>query len=226
MIVVYPYRKSNSYDNELRYSLRSLSNIKVDKVFIVGECPDWVTNVTHIKSPQAESKTSNVYRALKKACYAVPEDEFLLMNDDFYIMEPMDEIKLYHGGALDEFLKKYNSSFPDSYYTKLISVMNEKLGGEANHYELHVPMMINKYHALTILEDDRHRGSMFRTVYGNKFYEGRGERIEDVKIYRRTTDDIQCGESGFLSSDDSAFSGKMQSLLSRKFPDRCIYEMY
>lgn len=36
---------------ELRYSLRSLRNVPHGRVWIFGDCPDWVTNVNLVHQP-------------------------------------------------------------------------------------------------------------------------------------------------------------------------------
>lgn len=228
MDVLVPYRRSGSFDRELRYMLRSLSNLEcVDKVYMVGEKPTWVQNVEFIEMVQGSQKGVNTRNALILGCLSGISDDFILMADDIYITKPMKEIKLYHGGSLDVFLKKFSARYPVSYYTKKIEKTAKKLPDNPKHYELHVPMVINKHTALSFLADPTFHGMMFRTLYGNIVHEGRGEEIKDVKYYDRTAGpwfkDI---EVGFLSSDDKRFKGEVEDYLSRMFPRMCKFEKY
>ena len=207
--------------------LRSLSNIKdLGKVYVVGESPDWLQNVEFIPMTQGAQKGVNTRNALIKACQSDVSDDFILMADDIYITSPMDEIKLYHGGSLEEFLGKYMSRFPKSYYTKKIEkTMGILIADDAKHYELHVPMVINKHAALSLLTNPELHGMMFRTLYGNTTLAGAGEYAKDVKYFRRTTDKwYQNTPVGCFSSDDSRFKGEVEGFLLRKFPNKSIYE--
>ena len=58
MDIVYLIKVDPENDSEeLRYSLRSLKNIPHQKVILVGEKPEWVTNVEFI--PVAQTKTKH-----------------------------------------------------------------------------------------------------------------------------------------------------------------------
>lgn len=62
--------KKTITNEELRYSLRSLSNIKHDKVIIFGDLPDWVNTETVYYIPT--EKLPNCYETttnnIKLAC--------------------------------------------------------------------------------------------------------------------------------------------------------------
>ncbi len=76
-------------DNELRFSLRSVSKnlSNVGKVFIVGECPDYLKNVIHIPASDifdsAINADGNMTHKLLLVCNNKElSDDFLFMNDD------------------------------------------------------------------------------------------------------------------------------------------------
>lgn len=102
MDVVYVLGKGSlANDDEIRYSLRSVEQYCEDlgNVYIVGECPDFLCNVTHIAY---EDKHKRPWKnTLDKVKYVSSldslTDDFLLMNDDFFAFAPfrIDELPYY-----------------------------------------------------------------------------------------------------------------------------------
>lgn len=100
MDIVYVVREGDN-NEALRYSLRSLKNIKHDNVYIVGHKPKWVKNVIHIERMQRtfnkfQNITRNMYYASKNN--EISED-FMYMDDDNYIMREIDEVYPQHRGT-------------------------------------------------------------------------------------------------------------------------------
>lgn len=224
---VIPYRRSRTFDKELRYALRSLSNLEnLGKVYIIGEKPDWIQNVEYVPMSQTSQKSYNARAAIALACQTVESENFILAADDIYITKPMDEIKLYHGGDMQMFLDKFNARFSASYYTqKIKETIKHFEGDNLVHYELHVPFVVNKELALSLLANPDYSRLMFRSVYGNVFLEGAGEEITDVKYYNRLKGPwFKTTPIGIFSSDDSRFKGEVEDYLKRLFPKKSIYE--
>ena len=106
--VIYPIGTGSKWqNNELRYSLRSLSKISgIGDVFIVGEKPDWVQNVIHI--PCKDVPFRKEYSIYTKIMAAVNDDRvsncFLFMNDDHFCLQDIDvtEIENYASGTLED----------------------------------------------------------------------------------------------------------------------------
>lgn len=93
MDVVYILGTGSKFKNlEILYSVRSLSKymIDLDRIFIVGEDPGFLPWANHIPaSDLTDSKWKNAYFKIKQACGLKDlSDTFLLMNDDFFILEP------------------------------------------------------------------------------------------------------------------------------------------
>lgn len=90
MDVVYILGEGSLVNNlEMFYSLRALQQHMRDlrNVYIVGICPRWLRNVEHLAVPDVhEKKWKNAHTKILAAC-AHPDlsDEFLLMNDDFFV---------------------------------------------------------------------------------------------------------------------------------------------
>lgn len=102
MDVVY-YVRPGERNEELRYSLRSLQNMPHERVWLVGHKPAWVTGVEHIPNrSNGSSPQHNATSHLLAACDAVPAERFVVFNDDFYVMEPIEHIPALHAGPLSE----------------------------------------------------------------------------------------------------------------------------
>ena len=97
-------------NNEIRFSLRSAEKNILDlgRVFIVGELPDFLCNVEHLAFPDMfGAKWKNAYTKTLFACKNPDlSDDFLLMNDDFFILKPIEA-----------------SSYP-FYYSKVVPIKN------------------------------------------------------------------------------------------------------
>lgn len=79
---------------EILYSVRSLETHMADlrNVYVVGDLPANLPGVIHVPAiDETPYKWKNAYLKIKKAC-EIPElsEEFLLMNDDFYMLEPFE----------------------------------------------------------------------------------------------------------------------------------------
>lgn len=243
MDVVYVVKADAENDSEeLRYSLRSLRNVPHAKVYIVGEKPEWVTNVHFISVMQSGSKAQNVSRNLQTAVNNPQiSDDFILMNDDFFIMKAVHEIPTLTFGAMSDVIRDYNRRYPEgSDYIDRLQKGHERLQriGIANpiSYELHVPIVINKCNAVNLFEEaSKERLYQFRSSYGNLYRIG-GEPSNDVKVfldarhnaplYNRDAK-IYLQSQEFLSATGGAFKrGAVGDFIRRAFPDKSDYEAY
>jgi hypothetical protein len=105
MDLVYICRDGDN--EELRYSIRSaVANLPHDNIWIVGGKPDWYTG-NFIRTKQNGLKFDNARNNLNTACrkYEISSD-FVLMNDDFYFMDKIDKIEMFHGGRLIDKIRR------------------------------------------------------------------------------------------------------------------------
>lgn len=219
------YIVKQSEDNpELKYSLRSLKNLNHGHVFIAGYKPSWVDErVEHIPNQQSGNKYQNI-RSNWVAALNDPRlgDEFVLMNDDFYVLKPTKYVPaLRRLKPIEHYIELFSKVNPDSYYVTTMKQARDLVRSwgikEVDSYELHVPMTFNKQKAkqlLTLLPDD-YPLTHFRTLYGN-YYKLGGERIRDVKIVSDTHDISYDGR--FLSTHDDYFENSdTKDFLEKKF---------
>ena len=189
MDVVYPFIASEQNDSEeLRYSLRSLVNMSHNKVYIIGDKPSWVTNVIHIAMPQDKSKHENIRaNMLAVATNLDISNNFVYMNDDFFIMKSIKEVPQYDYGDMKTLIKRYHKLHPKgSTYIdameKTYHLLRDRGFKEPLSYELHTPMVFNKQRIRILLAGIDDETVQFRSVYGNTFYD-QSNSIEDVKIF-------------------------------------------
>lgn len=224
MDVVYFIREGTN--EELRYSLRSLKNLPHDKVWVYGGCPEGIKPDRHVHAPQVGlTKWDRVRNMYTKACEnnEISED-FILMNDDFFIMKPTD-VPVRYRCSLQHHILEMEMKFNDriTEYTKLLRQAYRFLsaaGKPALSYDLHIPMVINRKKFLDLLKKYPELHAM-RTIYGN-WYEIGGERMADVKVY-----DPQAyvdRKATFLSSSDDSWPGAIGDYIKEQFPKRSEYE--
>ncbi len=247
MDIAYVFKTSPENDSqELRYSLRSLSNLPHRNVFIAGEKPDWLVNSIYLELFQEpytdnyETKHFNVGRNLIALCSEPGlSDDFVLMNDDFFIMQKMGAIPIRHWGSMDSVIAQYDVRYPKGNIylnaMKRTRLELEKRGlSDLKCYELHVPFRVNKKKLLHLMEEFREIFwendtclSQWRTIYGNYYGIG-GDFMEDVKVFREEKNNnpvLVVKESEFLSGTGWAFAEMdFGSYIRSQFPLKSSYE--
>lgn len=210
----------NGENEELRYSIRSVLHFYPDaQIHIFGGKPRWYAgNFTEISD--VGNKFDNINQCYKAICNTSLND-FILMNDDFYIINKPDLSKYYYDGSLDEKIEDHMSKYGISKYARVLSEANKKLkdSGISNplNYDIHTPMLFNKEKLKEVI-DLSHAP---RSMYGNMFSVG-GEIIKDVKIYKNH-DNIDLSWY-FLSSEDNSFN-KIKNIIMDKFKNKTVYEI-
>ena len=221
--IVY-FVKESAKNEELRYSLRSLKNFPHRKVWFYGYCPKDLKPDKWVRVEQREdNKWKNVNKMLKIACENPNlTDDFWIFNDDFFVMEKVNHpINHYNGDLYKRIVDIENKYHKITPYTQLIRdvcIELESLGCETKDYTLHVPLLVNKFKMLEILNLANCVG--YRSLYANYFKIG-GEKMRDVKI----TSKFRPYRSGiYLSTDDNSFKGLVGEQIRRAFPNKCKYE--
>ena len=222
MTPLYVVGGGRKYD-ELRLSLRSLcANVPHDEAWVAGDVPDWYVGPS-IRVPRLgdrwASSTANLLAALRDD--RLP-NELLLMNDDFFVTQPLDEVPVLHKGPLRDDTRNHGT------YGRGARDAEELLADrgvlEPLSYELHVPLPAFRLDVLPALEasDPARIGvrTHKRSVYANLFRLG-GSRMRDVKVHSNTGA-LPAGP--FASTNDYSLRGRAGDELRRLFPEPCRYE--
>ena len=230
--VVYPLRKGN-YNDELRYSLRSLQNVPHGRVILSGHIPDWVTGfgtgqvLGIIQDPQGSNWARA--RANIEAALDYCSDPFYLFNDDFYVMEPVAQIPIYHAGPLDKVIERYRRKrHTGAYWKGMVStylLLQEWGISNPLGYELHLPMLMYKEPLLEALSKGNGIEALaLRTMYGNLAQVGGIER-EDCKVLARAGV-LEYQSMPYLSSNDDLSYSPLGKHLTMRFPLPSEYESH
>lgn len=230
MDFVYICRKGDN--EELRYSIRSVvKNIPHNNIWVIGGKPKWYSG-PYIKH---ESKTANKFMNIQDALQVAAKskdisDDFVYMNDDFFIVHQLDSMPSFRGGLLKDRIEKSFEMSPSSYYARLLQntydyLVNNQITDEPLDYDTHIPMVLNKEKLATI----KQRQYSTRTIYGNTF-KVEAEPMQDVKVYNggrfkeKSFDNFDSLELPFISSNDVSFEDVYNKLLKDMLPDPTIYE--
>jgi hypothetical protein len=199
-------------NEELRYSIRSvLLSFPEAKVWVVGGKPKWYSG-NHVFLEQDNNKYVNAVNNLKAVCNTPDiSDNFILMNDDFFIIKKIETIEQFYNGLLSEKIDKFIKITGSSMYIKKLITTNNKLNKlgftKPLDYELHVPMPMHKAGLLYILNE--YPECLWRSMYGNLFNVG-GSQMEDVKVYKNKRHAARSAQitknSIYLSTEDTGLT--------------------
>jgi hypothetical protein len=214
-------------NEELRFSIRSLvKNFEDPNIWVIGYRPEWyVGNFVSIED--ISGKFDNIVNCIKQIIHIDEiKENFVLMNDDFFLLQPLEEIKTYHGGPLIEKIERLISETGTNSYVRLLLKTYKSLvkSGIKNplDYDIHLPMPMTKFG----LKESVNIAYFPRSSYGNIMNVG-GEYIEsDVKVYNkhRKSYDYANGQLPFLSTMDESFTKVYENLLKHTFTEATEYE--
>lgn len=219
--IVYPYIEAEW--EELRYSLRSLDMyFKEDyKVHVVGDyCPEWITNVNYVYMPKQDKREADVGQKYKWMCENF--DNFVLMNDDFFLLKPTtlkDVRKVRYKGV--QVLKE----MPETPWEHMIQASVLALGVEpVYNFVTHTPRYFEskklvdldkKYHIF----DGETLGVL---VYFNEFISRKVKRSLSSKIDWLSLGNISntrpVSEHQFFNCNEAALDDSLKAYIKARFP--------
>ncbi|WP_434593257.1 hypothetical protein [Streptomyces sp. A5-4] len=208
--LVVPVREV-AVNEQLRYALRTwTANLPHRRVWIVGFRPAWLRDVGHIPTRQAGTKYANTTVAVRAACeHPEVSERFLLMNDDFFVMQRQADMPVLNRGPVREVETYYAARASGPYLAGMRKT--RELLAELGHtdplsFELHVPLPVDKTGMLKALDVGRRLAVVHkRTLYAN-LADLQGDRIEDVKVMHRGP---RFPHGPFLSTMPDAFTHGM-----------------
>lgn len=187
--VVYTLGKGSHYkDFELRYSLRSVEKYLSGyaKVWIIGECPEWLQNVNHIPFPDEDRPPD--YNITKKISRAIEEPEltedFIFFNDDHFLLHPFEAkaFPYFYDKQLDIYLKERGT---DTYGRRAKNTLEHLRANNLpiKHFDIHYPIIYNKSlflkHVVTAVDWNRN-SYIIKSMYANSL-NIEGEQAKDNK---------------------------------------------
>ena len=217
-ILYYIGNGSHHQNRELQYSLRALQKHckDVGDVWIVGNRPFFLKdNIKYLWVEDKGAWWQNAFYKTMAAIKAGISENFLLMNDDFYMCKDFYASKYPHF---------HRGEIPDQAETiyKQVILNTKRIlqsrGASVYHYGVHCPMRLNakKYEQLAPFYEMGVPVSA-RCLYGNLFCTG--VPVSDCK-----------GEKVNLSNKTGCFSsknwvdGNMFAELARLYPEPSIWE--
>ena len=247
----YPYLEGVSKWEELRYSLRSVDkHLKADyDIWIVGDLPDWICNVRHIKHDKdTRQYMSATFDAISKVGKYILSDEtpeiFIRMYDDVYFLgdRNIDDLSVMRFlFDYKEIMNKKHLSggklWRDAVMESVIQAKDKGLEGLMT--ETHCPEVFTKRNMKKVFEIFEPLGFrlLTSTLYFNLFpFE---KRIKDRKTERALfygyEDDFSFGagnltqggwEDGkfFLNHNDKGLTYELKDYIGKRFSEKCRFE--
>lgn len=231
--------------DELRYSLRSIEKYYPNhKIWIVGYKPNWLRNINYLPVEQKGNKWSNSVNNIIQACKCEEiSEDFILMNDDFYCINPifsLEEIINSNLGLLEGVINKYKKQKSEwakgfIYINELLKELNIK--EPLYSYEAHLPLKINKQKFLEVINLPKVQEFMKtskvlhkRTLYKN-YDKPENSMIlkSDTKITLKKDNSMKLMEvCGWLSTADGVLNNskflKLNKILKENLVEPCKFE--
>lgn len=235
--IVYPVKVLDDL-RELRYSLRSIeANAQglYDKIWIVtnDKLPNWLVNVEVIRAGAGGTKANDVRSKILSVCnHPEVSNEFVLMCDDFYLVDPITEWETWHMGPSSAFVVRQRRSRAAAGWLRGVSETAEwmkKQGyGDILTYQGHRPVLWNKDKlGAAIKEYPKGKVLDINGLYpmagaGGEGTEGINSKIKSNKGFHEKVDN---GVIPWLSSNNNSFKdGMIGGYIMGMFRQPCRYE--
>lgn len=207
-------------NNELRYSLRSLANVAgKHSVIVIGHAPPWLSNnAIHIALPDSgKDPIVNVTSKIRAAVVDLP-DEFVLMNDDFFVMRTVEAIPIVHCGPMALRIRSLTgrrNPYADA-FRRGYAVLRNFGVREPLNFGVHTPFPMERDKLLNLIPEWTTGKTLLKTMYGNVHY-------PDAKFVRDVKANTWNKTSTFWSTPTHLLPGA-QWTLQRRFLKRSEYE--
>jgi glycosyltransferase involved in cell wall biosynthesis len=233
--VVYPLGTgSPNSNNEIRYSLRSLEMYGKNyrDVYVIGERPTFTNNrLKYIPFEEKWTKGLNILEKIKAICENPNVSQtFLYINDDHFLLKETDLANYpyyYDDDTIKELIK---NRLPNDNYVLIVkeSQSNEHY---RNYYDIHRPMLINKWLFLKMYDAINFHGSKesllikslycgFNSIVGTKTTDIILRKKEDCENLPKKLQD-----KSIFSIHDSAVCNELVQYLGMRFPQKSQYEI-
>jgi len=197
MDLVYAYKKTDT--NELRYSIRSaVKHLKFDKIIILGEKPEWLDALEIYVPDTAATKAENVINKLRATDDNRVSEDFIYMNDDFFLLQDYLEIPYYYNYTIKDWVEKYPRE-KGLHYEHLIKLYKEFPQGK--YFEIHFPIVYNKKKLKAVIEKYGLSDTLMTRSYYCNEYKVKAVQTKDYKdTHNLNSPFISTSNIGFLVS--------------------------
>jgi hypothetical protein len=237
--VVYPYFSAGQEsDDELRFSLRSLSNLyEKTTVWIVGDKPDWLNiDMVNFIPHKKESSNRDIDSCTKVKLAALDSNigsHFILMNDDIYFLAPVSSAYLGVPRYFADYTHNLNDFKVRVEYHKLelsgLKILQKKQRPMRN-YCLHWPYVYNTGLYLKIYEEfelDKNPHNS-ETLYYNTYAEAVipycGDLLRSNEGVKEEFKLENIPKNILILNNKVHGFNQIRRLLSQLFPNPCDYE--
>lgn len=226
MDIVYIFKEGPLDSLELKYSLRSLcKNTKFNNVYIIGDKPRWLQNVTHlnIKDPTLNKFYNILYKIKEATKIKELSDDFIIMWDDIFILSPISKFKHYSDGLILKDIigdRKINSPHNNT-LKRVLRVCPDGI-----NYDVHSPYLYNKENLKKLFKEyklDIKKIYSLRSMYGN-FYKLEYELVQNSKINSYEKFVLLKKSNIFASSNKSILEDKRFLDYMESNFEKCKYE--
>lgn len=222
--------RSTQKNQELKFALRSIEKhlTGVGNVFIIGECPEWVTGCIHIpftEDPRNRYRDRNIMLKMSEACKdGRVSDDFLMVHDDHFLLADYEAgaFPYYHMGPMNEGQGQYG-------YTKDNTRALLNFTETFSNYDCHCPIVFNKQlfmRSVALADWSKWYGYCMKTLYC-VMNDIEGEPTDDLKIrFPHTRGEIwaQIIDRKWFSIGDRCFENGMWDVLNELYPNKSKYE--
>lgn len=216
------YLVRSGENEELRYSLRSVekhaSGLFRD-VWVVGvDLPDWLTGVNVLPVPDSRNKHQTMRDKIRALCEVdAVSDEFILMNDDYFLTKPISEWVVYHMGPASAWLRrKIDAAVRHGGVTSYLRDVRTTCKWMAEHgygdvlvRETHSPTIWDKTRLARVLDDyPPVQPVTVVDLYDAAGCGGVGEFALNAKVHTDEQFDVWAGDGSnpWVSSSDVSFA--------------------
>lgn len=227
--------RSTQKNQEIRYCLRSIEQhlYGVGNVFIIGERPEWLTNIIHIpftEDPRNRFRDRNIMLKMAEACKdSRVSDDFLMVHDDHFFLYDHEAraFPYYHCGPMVPNVGQYAETKRN---TILALSIRDDVNYVINNYDCHCPIVFNKekfMRSVALVDWSKWYGYCLKTLYC--VMNGiEGEYIDDIKIRvplkAHEIKEQIAGREWFSIGDRCFKDGGMWDVLNELYPNKSKYE--
>lgn len=221
---------SCQWDNyeEFRYSLRSWQTFYKDlkRVFVVGNRPDWLIGVQHIKVKDTSGPAANIIQKILLACDSNISDDFIYSADDYFLLKESKLEDFWKVGTVGNFKTPHPDK--DNPYVSLLNSNFEilKRHGYSSflNCENHCPRVINKHKYKRVMSSLPWKGSMltpfnayFNSYTHNRFLLGNPLCVMLKHTWNKETLNSRLKGKNYASINSGAMSVVIKEFLSERF---------